>query len=206
MRDRHLAYYGALAEQAEPEVFRSGRDDPALRRLADEVSNLRAALDWVAGTDAEEGLRIAAALNLFWLFTGRYGEGDAACARALDAAGQVSTPLRALVLAGRATLGIFRGAFLDTPGWAQEALRSARRAATLGCRPGRTTSSVASWESSSLPAGGRSSSAAWSWRGRAATTSYELSLQEGEKARVVIRAPYSRWKQIISQDLDPSRA
>jgi predicted ATPase/class 3 adenylate cyclase/DNA-binding CsgD family transcriptional regulator len=132
MRDRHLAYSVALAERAEPEVFRSGRDDPALRRLADEVPNLRAALEWATGPDAEAGLRIAAAMNLFWLFAGRYGEGEAACARALDAAGAMLTPLRALVLTGRATLGIFRGAYLDTPGWAQAALEIGEACGDLG--------------------------------------------------------------------------
>jgi putative sterol carrier protein len=27
--------------------------------------------------------------------------------------------------------------------------------------------------------------------------------EEGEKARFVIRAPYSRWKEVINQELDP---
>ena len=30
-----------------------------------------------------------------------------------------------------------------------------------------------------------------------------VSAQDGEKARFVIRAPYSRWKEVIKQELDP---
>jgi putative sterol carrier protein len=41
------------------------------------------------------------------------------------------------------------------------------------------------------------------WHGKCRDYKYELSPEEGEKARFVIRAPYSRWKQVITQDLDP---
>jgi putative sterol carrier protein len=30
-----------------------------------------------------------------------------------------------------------------------------------------------------------------------------VSMEEGEKARFVIRAPYTRWKEVIKKDLDP---
>jgi putative sterol carrier protein len=41
------------------------------------------------------------------------------------------------------------------------------------------------------------------WHGTCRDSKYEVSPQEGEKARFVIRAPYARWKQVIAQDLDP---
>jgi putative sterol carrier protein len=41
------------------------------------------------------------------------------------------------------------------------------------------------------------------WHGTCRDSKYEVTPQEGEKARFVIRAPYSRWKQVIAQDLDP---
>ncbi|MCW3037541.1 MAG: putative sterol carrier protein [Actinobacteria bacterium] len=41
------------------------------------------------------------------------------------------------------------------------------------------------------------------WHGKCRDSKYGLSPEEGEKARFVIRAPYSRWKQVITQDLDP---
>ena len=122
VRDRHLAYYVMLAEGAQPKVLRAVREDPVLLSLADEVPNLRAAMEWAAENDPGAALRLAAALNPFWLFTGRYGEGEAAYARALDAPGQEPTPLRALVLAARANLGAYGGLYVEAPGWAQEAL------------------------------------------------------------------------------------
>ena len=41
------------------------------------------------------------------------------------------------------------------------------------------------------------------WHGTCRESKYELSPDEGEKARFVIRAPYARWKQVITQELDP---
>ncbi|MGH3801251.1 MAG: ATP-binding protein, partial [Pseudonocardiaceae bacterium] len=111
LRDRHLAYHLALAEAAEPQVLGAGRDDPVLHTLATELPNLRAALERAAATDPNAGLRLVAALFLFWLFTGRYREGDTAYARALDAAGEEPTPLRGRVLAGRGYLAVFGGAY-----------------------------------------------------------------------------------------------
>jgi predicted ATPase/class 3 adenylate cyclase len=57
MGGRHLAYYVALAERAEPEVLRAGRDDPILHRLATELPNLRAALERAAASDPDTALR-----------------------------------------------------------------------------------------------------------------------------------------------------
>ncbi|MGH2392009.1 MAG: hypothetical protein ACRDGH_00740, partial [Candidatus Limnocylindria bacterium] len=63
------------------------------------------------------------ALTLFWLFTGRYREGDAAYARALDAAGEESTLPRGRALAGRGHLAQHGGAYQAAHGWAQAALK-----------------------------------------------------------------------------------
>ncbi len=122
LRERHLAYHLGLVEAAEPQVLGAGRNDPVLRTLVAEVPNLRAALEWAAATDPDAGLRLVDALTLFWLFTGRYREGDTAYARALDAAGEQPTPLRGRVLAGRGILGLYGGAYEAAYGWTQAAL------------------------------------------------------------------------------------
>ncbi len=57
MGERHLAYYVGLAERAEPEVLRAGRDDPILHRLATELPNLRAALERAAAIDPATALK-----------------------------------------------------------------------------------------------------------------------------------------------------
>jgi predicted ATPase/class 3 adenylate cyclase len=120
LRQRHLAYYLALAERAEPQLLSAGPDNPVMDSLAIESPNLRAALDWAVTIDPPAGLRLVNALALFWL-RGRFQEGEAAYARALDTAGQKPTVLRGRVLAGRGHLG-FLGGNEHAPGWCQAAL------------------------------------------------------------------------------------
>ncbi|HKR52640.1 MAG TPA: LuxR C-terminal-related transcriptional regulator [Pseudonocardiaceae bacterium] len=124
VRDRHLAYHLALAQVAEPQILGAGRDDPVLHILANELPNLRAALERAATTDPDTGLRLVNTLALFWLFTGRYQEGDTAYARSLDAASEEPTPMRGRVLAGRGNLGFYGGAYEAAYGWAQAALET----------------------------------------------------------------------------------
>ena len=76
LRDRHLAYFVALAERAEPEL--RGPDQAAwLRRLTAEQADIRAALAWAQEADRDESmLRLAAALKRrFWHDAGGLGEG-----------------------------------------------------------------------------------------------------------------------------------
>jgi predicted ATPase/DNA-binding winged helix-turn-helix (wHTH) protein len=75
-RGRHLTYFLALAEEAEPQL--TGSDQQAwLDRLEMERDNLRSALSWsaAAGGDAAGGLRLAGALWRFWLVRGYLFEG-----------------------------------------------------------------------------------------------------------------------------------
>jgi putative sterol carrier protein len=41
------------------------------------------------------------------------------------------------------------------------------------------------------------------WHGRCRGAKYDLSAEEGQQARFVIRAPYTRWKEVIRKELDP---
>jgi predicted ATPase/class 3 adenylate cyclase len=75
-RDRHLAHFLALAEQAEPQLMRA--DQRAwFDRVETEHDNLRSALTWSSaeGGDTVSGLRIAGALWWFWFVRGYFGEG-----------------------------------------------------------------------------------------------------------------------------------
>jgi predicted ATPase/DNA-binding SARP family transcriptional activator len=67
LRDRHLAHFTAFAEQAEGQLKRADQLQ-WLQRLDKEHDNLRAALEWSAraGSRSTIGLRLAAALRLFW--------------------------------------------------------------------------------------------------------------------------------------------
>src|SRR5262249_38720973 len=73
VRDRHLAWYLALAEEAAPQL--AGAAQVAwLDRLEAEHDNLRAALTWARERGAAEaGLRLAAAIWRFWWTRGHLG-------------------------------------------------------------------------------------------------------------------------------------
>jgi predicted ATPase/DNA-binding CsgD family transcriptional regulator len=76
LRDRHLAYFVALAERSEPQL--RGPDQAAwIRRLAAEQADIRAALAWAREAHRDESmLRLATALKRrFWHDAGGLGEG-----------------------------------------------------------------------------------------------------------------------------------
>jgi tetratricopeptide (TPR) repeat protein len=75
VRDRHLHYFAALAETAEPELRRA--DQAAwYDRLDTEHDNLRAAVEWsLARAQPNLGLRLSGALYLFWDNRGYTREG-----------------------------------------------------------------------------------------------------------------------------------
>lgn len=41
------------------------------------------------------------------------------------------------------------------------------------------------------------------WHGKCRGAKYDVGQEEGEKARFIIRAPYTRWKEVIKKELDP---
>jgi DNA-binding CsgD family transcriptional regulator/uncharacterized protein HemY len=65
LRDKHLAYFLQLVEQAEPELYRSNQIS-WFNKLDDELDNLRLALEWALAKDLESGLRIASIPWRFW--------------------------------------------------------------------------------------------------------------------------------------------
>ena len=65
VRDRHLAYFVKLVEQAEPELYRSNQII-WFNKLDKELDNFRTALEWALVRDVESGLRIAVIPWRFW--------------------------------------------------------------------------------------------------------------------------------------------
>ncbi len=74
-RDRHLAHFLALAEEAEPHL--TGAEQPRwLERLETEHDNIRAALEWSRERpESPAGLRLAGAISRFWSLRGHNREG-----------------------------------------------------------------------------------------------------------------------------------
>ena len=75
MRRRHAVYFVELAERAEPEL-RLARYDHWCQLFELELDNIRAALEWtLRAGDVTLGVRLAAALGLFWYGKGHHVEG-----------------------------------------------------------------------------------------------------------------------------------
>jgi predicted ATPase len=97
-RRRHLAFLADLGERAE-EPLAGGPDLPWMRRLDEELGNIRVALDWGFAHDRDVAARLTAALLIYCTHRGLYEEGTG---WALQAA-QTSTSrtrVRALLMAG----------------------------------------------------------------------------------------------------------
>jgi predicted ATPase len=111
-RNRHLAYYSALAVEAAPELWR--RDQMRwLQRLDRERDNIRAALTHglLEEGDVEEGARLAAALQDYWDIRGHYDDGMTWLTTALGRKDEL-TPLTAARVATGAA--VIRGRTLQT--------------------------------------------------------------------------------------------
>lgn len=96
-RDRHQAYFLALAKEAEPNL--TGPNQQAwLERLEGEHENVRSALEWgaAAGGSSDAGLQLALAIKGFWTVRSHFSEGRAWMSRLLGTChGGEADPVRA---------------------------------------------------------------------------------------------------------------
>ena len=92
LRERHLAQLVRLGEQ-----FRSGFRGPEserwVRTIDAEYANISAALEWTIENSPTEGLRLAAAIWMYWDVRGRVREGRRILGSLLDAAPRSPTTL-----------------------------------------------------------------------------------------------------------------
>jgi non-specific serine/threonine protein kinase len=105
VRDRHACWCLTLAEQAEPELWMADQIR-WFERLATDHDNLRAALTWSvrAGRGTEIGLRLAGALQHFWIIGGYWGEGRQWLDETLRTAANDQGPSSVKALVGAALL------------------------------------------------------------------------------------------------------
>jgi non-specific serine/threonine protein kinase len=123
VRDRHLAYFVKLVEQAEPELYRSNQLF-WFNKLDDELDNFRAALEWALVADVESGLRIASIPWRFWQ-RHHYQEMGQRLSQLLDRYSQ-SDSLRAHALAVYTTYMFACGNVVEARRAAEQALQLAR--------------------------------------------------------------------------------
>jgi predicted ATPase/class 3 adenylate cyclase/DNA-binding CsgD family transcriptional regulator len=97
IRDKHLAYFVKLVEQAEPELYRSNQAF-WLNKLEDELDNIRMALGWALAADAKSGLRLMVTPRFFWAARGDLREAGGWLAQLLERYNETDS-LRAQALA-----------------------------------------------------------------------------------------------------------
>jgi predicted ATPase len=120
---RHLAYYLALAEDAD-ESRKVGEYE--LGRLEEERDNLRSAFDTAIALDPEQALELAAMLGLYWNRRGLYREGRQRLADALAAAPAARASARARALSEAGNLAFWQADLDDAEQLGREALALAR--------------------------------------------------------------------------------
>jgi predicted ATPase/DNA-binding SARP family transcriptional activator/DNA-binding CsgD family transcriptional regulator len=112
LRDRHAAFFLAMAEEAEPEL--SGpRQEVWMERLEREHDNMRTALSWVLERGvAEWALQLVAALWRFWQSHGYASEGVGWLERALSQGDPAASPARVKALEGMGWLTQLQGDYV----------------------------------------------------------------------------------------------
>lgn len=124
VRDKHLAYFVKLAEQAEPELYHSNQAF-WLNKLDEEMDNFRMAVEWAIAKDVESGLRIAAIPWRFWLVRGYLPEVADWLEQLLEQY-KITNALHAQALAFHSLCKFRRGDFSETIALAKQSLEMAR--------------------------------------------------------------------------------
>jgi predicted ATPase/class 3 adenylate cyclase len=122
LRQRHAAYYLALAEAAEPKL-RGLHQQSWLERLEAEHDNLRAAMTWALESgEGSFALRLSAILSPFWEVRGHFTEGRQWLTKALDQGQDGSAALRAAAFTGAGTMAFCQCDYAQAKQWHQQAL------------------------------------------------------------------------------------
>lgn len=128
LRDKHLDYFVAFAERAEPQLKRAQQEE-WLARLDEDVDNFRAALEW-SGSEGrvQKGLRLGGALFRFWdLHGSNWKEGVHHLERLVQHPEAASpTLLRAQALFAAAVMQTFLGDFNSANKKLKETIEIAR--------------------------------------------------------------------------------
>ncbi|HEX8599016.1 MAG TPA: tetratricopeptide repeat protein [Chloroflexia bacterium] len=128
VQQRHANYYLALSEQAETELRGPGQL-AWVEKLEQEHPNLRAALEWSLTPQGslDVGLRMAAALHIFWWTRNYLSEASDWLARVLSQQEEDGpTLVRTKALNAAGTIALFRGDYSQARGFYQQCLDGRR--------------------------------------------------------------------------------
>jgi predicted ATPase/class 3 adenylate cyclase len=140
IRDRHLAHFLKLAEEAEPQLTAAAQAT-WFARLERDYANLRAALEWsLQESDASHGMRLASALATFWFVRGPTREGVDWLVRAVSRREAAEPSLvRAKALSATARLLSWMGEQVRSNPYLEQSLVLSR---ALAYRPGEARALV----------------------------------------------------------------
>ena len=133
-RTRHLSFYLALAEEAEP-MLRGPEQGAWMSRLDRERENLLLAHAWCdrAEGGAGKGLRLVHAVQGYWLHFSHLEQGYRVTLEALERAGTKERSLaRSGGLYAAGVLGLFTGRYDEAKGYLEECLSIAREVGNKG--------------------------------------------------------------------------
>jgi predicted ATPase/DNA-binding SARP family transcriptional activator len=126
-RQRHAEHFASLVAAAEPQLGGAAQTQ-WLERLDTEHNNLRTALDWLAGSENQEGpeLRLAAGLGRFWYVRGFIAEGLARLRHAIDRATGEDDAALAKAQRSASALAVIQGDYLAAYEYASRSLATYR--------------------------------------------------------------------------------
>ncbi|MCC6223503.1 MAG: tetratricopeptide repeat protein [Thermoleophilia bacterium] len=126
LRERHAAYYLALAETAEPKLL-TPEQLTWLELLEEDHDNFRAIFSREpSGDHTETALRLGGALAHFWAVRDHFREGRARLAAALEEGAGLAASVRAKALAGACVLALRLGDYAAVRSLAEEGLALCR--------------------------------------------------------------------------------
>jgi len=125
-RRRHAEHFAALSEQAESKMG-SANEEGSLRRLWQDIENLRSAVDWSLRTSPQASARLGAGLGVLFHNHGYLTEGRARIDQILQTTGDVDDHLRSRVLFQGGVLACSLGEWDQARRWLEQALMLFRR-------------------------------------------------------------------------------
>lgn len=125
--NRHRDFYLEFAERMGSEIL-TPRQPEVLDVLDPDWANFSQAIEQSVVTEPEKALRFCVALTWWYRLRGHFPQGETAFSKALQAAGEEPSILRARAMWGRAHLLTYAGAFGEAIPAAHEALAEAERA------------------------------------------------------------------------------
>jgi tetratricopeptide (TPR) repeat protein len=126
LRRRHADHLVNVSEDARGQMYTTAQSQ-VVQRLSDELDNVRAAISWSLVAAPDTALRLASALEDFWLIRGHLAEGRQCLEEALARARPNSTSLRVRALAAATWVALRQGDVDALTTFAEEGLEAAQR-------------------------------------------------------------------------------